>query len=69
MLLELILYFLFKAGVRTFDDFLSDGLIEYLDVNEQNNALVGSCFISSKFFDIGMVYIIHNYSNVPIIIL
>ncbi|XP_059456105.1 DNA-directed RNA polymerase III subunit 2 isoform X1 [Corylus avellana] len=27
-------------GVRTFDDFLRDGLIEYLDVNEQNNALI-----------------------------
>ncbi|TXG71432.1 hypothetical protein EZV62_000011 [Acer yangbiense] len=27
-------------GVRTFDDFLSDGLIEYLDVNEENNALI-----------------------------
>ncbi|KAL6176568.1 hypothetical protein ACLB2K_053201 [Fragaria x ananassa] len=29
-----------KAGYRTFDDFLNDGLIEYLDVNEQNNALI-----------------------------
>ncbi|KAG6677172.1 hypothetical protein I3843_14G012200 [Carya illinoinensis] len=27
-------------GVRTFDDFLRDGLIEYLDVNEENNALI-----------------------------
>ncbi|KMZ58569.1 DNA-directed RNA polymerase [Zostera marina] len=27
-------------GVRKFDDFLSDGLIEYLDVNEENNALI-----------------------------
>ncbi|KAK3187779.1 hypothetical protein Dsin_027340 [Dipteronia sinensis] len=27
-------------GVRTFDDFLLDGLIEYLDVNEENNALI-----------------------------
>ncbi|GAB2295727.1 DNA-directed RNA polymerase III subunit 2 [Dionaea muscipula] len=27
-------------GVRTFDDFLHDGLIEYLDVNEENNALI-----------------------------
>ncbi|WCJ39192.1 DNA-directed RNA polymerase III subunit 2 [Euphorbia peplus] len=27
-------------GVRTFDSFLSDGLIEYLDVNEENNALI-----------------------------
>ncbi|KAK2662807.1 hypothetical protein Ddye_001381 [Dipteronia dyeriana] len=25
---------------RTFDDFLCDGLIEYLDVNEENNALI-----------------------------
>ncbi|EEF36800.1 DNA-directed RNA polymerase III subunit, putative [Ricinus communis] len=29
-----------RDGVRTFDDFLRDGLIEYLDVNEENNALV-----------------------------
>ncbi|KAK7314087.1 hypothetical protein VNO77_39297 [Canavalia gladiata] len=27
-------------GVRTFDDFLRDGLIEYLDVNEENNAFI-----------------------------
>lgn len=27
-------------GVRTFDDFLREGLIEYLDVNEENNALI-----------------------------
>ncbi|XP_047315240.1 DNA-directed RNA polymerase III subunit 2 [Impatiens glandulifera] len=27
-------------GVRTFDDFLCDGLIEYLDVNEENNSLI-----------------------------
>ncbi|KAL8153604.1 hypothetical protein V2J09_011364 [Rumex salicifolius] len=27
-------------GARTFDDFLRDGLIEYLDVNEENNALI-----------------------------
>ena len=29
-----------RSGLRTFDDFLSDGLIEYLDVNEENNALM-----------------------------
>ncbi|XP_050380845.1 DNA-directed RNA polymerase III subunit 2 isoform X2 [Argentina anserina] len=29
-----------SAGVLNFGDFLSDGLIEYLDVNEQNNALI-----------------------------
>ncbi|KAM0887569.1 hypothetical protein ACQ4PT_028931 [Festuca glaucescens] len=29
-----------RDGVRTFDDFLYDGLIEYLDVNEENNALI-----------------------------
>ncbi|KAJ7949400.1 DNA-directed RNA polymerase subunit beta [Quillaja saponaria] len=27
-------------GVRKFDDFLRDGLIEYLDVNEENNSLI-----------------------------
>ncbi|KAK3227001.1 hypothetical protein Dsin_006863 [Dipteronia sinensis] len=27
-------------GIRTFDDFVRDQLIEYLDVNEENNALI-----------------------------
>ena len=29
-----------KDGIRNFDSFLREGLIEYLDVNEENNALV-----------------------------
>ncbi|KAF5811432.1 putative DNA-directed RNA polymerase [Helianthus annuus] len=29
-----------KDGVRNFDSFLRDGLLEYLDVNEENNALI-----------------------------
>ncbi|XP_038970823.1 DNA-directed RNA polymerase III subunit 2 isoform X1 [Phoenix dactylifera] len=29
-----------RDGVRSFDDFLRDGLVEYLDVNEENNALI-----------------------------
>lgn len=29
-----------RDGFRTFNDFLREGLIEYLDVNEQNNALI-----------------------------
>lgn len=29
-----------RLGVRTFNDFIWDGLIEYLDVNEENNALI-----------------------------
>ncbi|XP_023756456.1 DNA-directed RNA polymerase III subunit 2-like [Lactuca sativa] len=29
-----------KDGVRNFDSFLQEGLIEYLDVNEENNALI-----------------------------
>ena len=29
-----------SRGIRTFDDFLQDGLLEYLDVNEENNALI-----------------------------
>lgn len=32
----------FQDGVCTFRDFLRNGLIEYLDVNEENNAMV--CF-------------------------
>lgn len=34
------MYVIVKDGFRTFNDFLREGLIEYLDVNEQNNALV-----------------------------
>jgi DNA-directed RNA polymerase III subunit RPC2 len=30
-----------SAGLRTFDDFLRDGLIEYIDVNEENNSMIG----------------------------
>ena len=29
-----------NLGLRTFDDFLTDGLLEYLDVNEENNGLI-----------------------------
>eukprot|EP00262_Sarcandra_glabra_P018172 TRINITY_DN6450_c0_g1_i1.p1 TRINITY_DN6450_c0_g1~~TRINITY_DN6450_c0_g1_i1.p1 ORF type:complete len:889 (+),score=133.16 TRINITY_DN6450_c0_g1_i1:248-2668(+) len=29
-----------QDGIRVFDDFLREGLIEYLDVNEENNALI-----------------------------
>ena len=29
-----------KDGVRGFDDFLREGLVEYLDVNEENNCLI-----------------------------
>ncbi|XBH75333.1 hypothetical protein VPH35_102108 [Triticum aestivum] len=29
-----------RDGILSFDDFLRDGLIEYLDVNEENNALI-----------------------------
>ncbi|GBG88963.1 hypothetical protein CBR_g48573, partial [Chara braunii] len=29
-----------KGGFRTFDDFLREGLVEYLDVNEENNSLI-----------------------------
>ncbi|XP_043723614.1 DNA-directed RNA polymerase III subunit 2 [Telopea speciosissima] len=29
-----------RDGIRTFNDFLREGLIEYLDVNEENNALI-----------------------------
>lgn len=39
------IFFLLKDGARVFDDFLREGLIEYLDVNEENNALVCQHFI------------------------
>lgn len=29
-----------EAGLKDFNDFLREGLIEYLDVNEQTNALI-----------------------------
>lgn len=32
-----------KKGLRTFEDFLNDGLIEYLDVNEENDVLI-ACY-------------------------
>ena len=28
------------AGIRNFNDFLHDGLVEYLDVNEENDSLI-----------------------------
>lgn len=31
-----------NEGVRKFDDFLSDGLIEYLDVNEENDSFIAT---------------------------
>lgn len=30
----------FKNGIRSFKDFLKDGLIEFLDVNEENDCLI-----------------------------
>lgn len=45
--ISIVLHFLMKNvifwiqdGFRTFDDFLREGLVEYLDVNEENNSLV-----------------------------
>lgn len=38
-------YILVQDGVRSFDDFLRDGLIEYLDVNEENNAMVSKFYL------------------------
>ena len=29
-----------KEGLRTFEDFVNEGLIEYVDVNEENNCLI-----------------------------
>ena len=36
----LVLLLQLKAGVWGFDDFLRNGLVEYLDVNEEDNALI-----------------------------
>lgn len=30
-----------NLGLKDFNDFLREGLVEYLDVNEENNALIG----------------------------
>jgi hypothetical protein len=30
------------TGLRTFEDFIDDGIVEYLDVNEENDSLVAS---------------------------
>lgn len=38
-------------GVRTFEDFVTDGLIEYVDVNEENDCLVS---VSEKQINSGM---------------
>lgn len=46
LFLRILTYMLFQDGVIKFDDFLRDGLIEYLDVNEENNALVCSALIT-----------------------
>lgn len=46
LFLRILTYMLFQDGVRKFDDFLRDGLIEYLDVNEENNALVCSALVT-----------------------
>ncbi len=29
-----------KLGLKDFNDFLREGIVEYLDVNEENNALI-----------------------------
>src|SRR5690606_36388850 len=29
-----------SEGIRSFDDFLKEGIIEYLDVNEENNCMI-----------------------------
>jgi len=47
----------FKDGARTFDDFLHEGLIEYLDVNEENNALVGLEITIEKLYYIFIIFL------------
>lgn len=32
-----------EKGIRSFEDFLHDGLIEFLDVNEENDSLI-ACY-------------------------
>ena len=44
-------FFFFGDEVCTFDDYLREGLIEYLDVNEENNALVCLQLNCLMFFD------------------
>jgi len=59
-------FILFQDGVRTFDDFLRDGLLEYLDVNEENNTLVCSTLITFSFsFLSAMKFYLINHSWYP----
>jgi DNA-directed RNA polymerase III subunit RPC2 len=37
------------SGLRIFEDFLKDGVIEYIDVNEENNCFIA---INEKFLEI-----------------
>lgn len=37
-------FFLLKDGVSTFNDILQAGLVEYLDIDEENNSWVCQCF-------------------------
>lgn len=37
----------FQDGTRTIDSFVEDSLVEYLDVNEENDALVCFSLITS----------------------
>lgn len=36
-----------KDGLRTWTDFIRDGLIEYLDVNEENDSAIALCVYTS----------------------
>jgi len=49
-----------QDGTYDFDDFLSGGLIEYLDVNEENNALVHHDSFAFLWFVIQIVVMCTN---------
>ena len=48
--MQILTQMCFQDGVCTFKDFLRKGLVEYLDVNEENNASVCFDLITYSFF-------------------
>ncbi|MCO5610686.1 hypothetical protein L7F22_064927 [Adiantum nelumboides] len=57
-------YVAIQDGFRTFDDFLREGLVEYLDVNEENNTLSHDYWKSWSFSVASSIMGVHLVSPV-----